>query len=406
MQNVIPLLFFRLSSFYNSRMIDLNEQNVTEYLRRQGKLSQDEPLIQSLSGGIANVVLKIFDPGAGEKIGTDLRSPAQIKRGVPDKRMSQGFCFVIKQPLAKFRTKDEWLVDVARVEVERDCALLLSEILPAGSVPEVLWYDQENHVLAISCVPTDSVIWKTHLMNGGVSIDAAQQAGVLLAMMHAATLRHTEAQKRYGEPAFFVQQRIDPYFRTLCERHPDLAPVIGGVIDRLLNDPLCLIHGDFTPKNIFLVAQKQQEDAAEGKPAKFPLSHLTLLDFEVAFFGNPAFDVASLVNHLLLKSFYLGKGWRARMMAVDAFVKSYVNAVPEEISARVESDGGAILGALMLARVDGKSPAEYMADEALRERVRKTAIVILKNAQSGFEAAIDHAADALSENDAAPATEK
>lgn len=383
-------------------MIELNESNVAAYLREQGKLSEAEPLIQSLSGGIANVVLKIFDPAAGAKIGTDLRSPAQIKRGVPDKRMSEGFCFVIKQPLPKFRTEAEWLVDVARVEVERDCARLLSEILPAGSVPDVLWYDEANHVLAISCVPTDSVLWKTHLMAGGVSIDAAQQAGVLLAMMHSSTLHHAATEQRYGDPSFFIQQRTEPYFKSLAAKHPAMAPTFDLVIHKLLSNPLCLIHGDFSPKNIFLVMKKDDaEPAADGKAKRFPLSHLTLLDFEVAFYGNPAFDVATLVNHLLLKSFHLGKAWRARMMAIDAFVKSYANAVPPELSQRVEADGGVILGALLLARVDGKSPAEYLTDEALRDKVRKTGLAILADPDAGLEAAIDRAADALAEHEAA-----
>lgn len=383
-------------------MIELNEQSVVAYLRQQGKLSEAEPLIQSLSGGIANAVLKVFDPGAGEKIGTDLRSPAQIKRGIPDKRMSEGYCFVVKQPLPKFRTQQEWLVDVARVEVERDCAMLLADILPAGSVPEVLWYDEANHVLAIACVPTDSVLWKTHLMSGGVSIDAAQQAGVLLAMMHSCTLHNADAQKRYGDPTFFIQQRTEPYFKTLSDLHPGMSARIERVIERLLRDPLCLIHGDFSPKNIFLVPKKDDAEPAEtGKPARLPLSHLTLLDFEVAFYGNPAFDVATLVNHLLLKSFHLGKAWRARMMAVDAFVKSYANAVPPELSQRVETDGGMLLGALLLARIDGKSPAEYIQDDALREKIRKTGLSILADPDAGLETAIDRSADALAEQESA-----
>lgn len=381
-------------------MIELNENSVVEYLRQAGRLSDAQPLVQSLSGGVANVVLKIFDPGAGEKIGTDLRSPAQIKRGLPDKRMSEGFCFVLKQPLPKFRTQAEWLVDIARIEVERDCAKLLTELLPAGSVPDVLWYDDVNHVLAISCVPTDSILWKTHLLAGGVSIDAAQQAGVLLAMVHASTLHHDAAKKRYGDPAFFIQQRVDPYFKTAAAKHSSAAPAIENVIQRLLADPLCLIHGDFSPKNIFLVLQKDSADVSGGdKPKKLPLSHLTLLDFEVAFYGNPAFDVATLVNHLLLKSFHLGKSWRPRMMAIDAFAKSYAHAVPAELSQRVEQDGGAILGALLLARVDGKSPAEYIADDLLRDKIRKTALAILSESDAGFEAAIDCAADALAEHE-------
>src|SRR5665811_112653 len=95
------------------RMIELSESNVQEYLRGTGRASSTHDLlVQSLTGGIANIVLKVFDPGAGARIGTDLRSPAQIKRGIADKRMAAGECMVLKQPLAKFRTQMEWAVDI------------------------------------------------------------------------------------------------------------------------------------------------------------------------------------------------------------------------------------------------------------------------------------------------------
>src|SRR5579862_5896869 len=120
-------------------MLELNEQNAAEYLRHAGRATDQEILIQSLSGGVANVVLKVFDTGAGEKIGADVRTPDQIKLGEPDLRTHRGACFVLKQPLPKFKTEAEWLVDIDRVLVERDCMQLLATLLPANSVPKVLW---------------------------------------------------------------------------------------------------------------------------------------------------------------------------------------------------------------------------------------------------------------------------
>ena len=93
-------------------MIELSEQNALDYLRSRSRVSPDgEVLVQSLSGGVANVVLKIMDMNAGEPVGTDMRTASQIKRGVPDKRMRSGACFVIKQPLGEFRTAAKWAVD-------------------------------------------------------------------------------------------------------------------------------------------------------------------------------------------------------------------------------------------------------------------------------------------------------
>jgi hypothetical protein len=366
---------------YNTRMLELSEQNVVEYLRARGAATGGQILIQSLSGGIANVVLKIFDAGAGEKVGTDMHSAAKIKRGDPDTRMNRGACFVLKQPLEKFRTAAEWIVDKDRILVERDCINLLAGILPAGSVPEVLWFEDANHVLAISCAPTDSVIWKKLLLQGKVSNAVAQQAGMLLAMMHSATRGDAAVQQRYGNPKFFMQQRTEPYLAAVAAKHPDIATILNDISRQLLEAKQCLIHGDYSPKNIFVVPaeappQPDPSTTAAARPAT-TFSHLLLLDFEVAFFGHPAFDVATLINHLLLKGFVAKSRWRPYVIAADAFLQTYEQAVDKPLAAATDALGGQLLAALLLARLDGKSPAEYLTDETLKHHIRTTAKSLL-----------------------------
>ena len=376
-----------LRLLYNTPMIELTEKNVTDYLRQRGAASQGQILVQALSGGVANVVLKIFDQGAGEKIGTDMRSPAKIKRGDPDTRMNRGACFVLKQPLARFRTAAPWLVDIDRVTVERDCMTLLAEILPAGSVPEVLWFDAANHVLALSCAPTGAVLWKKLLLEGKVSSPVAQQAGVLLAMMHSATHGDAAVARRFGDPRLFVQQRVDPYLMTVAQRHTGVATELQELARALLARPLCLIHGDYSPKNIFVVPA---EEVAQGGPTekarKTAVDHLLLLDFEVAFYGHPAFDVATLINHLLLKAFRSRTRWRAYMIAADAFLQTYEQTADKALVEAAGALGGKLLAALMLARLDGKSPVEYLTDAALQEHIRAAAMGLLKRDLTLLEA--------------------
>lgn len=370
-------------------MIELSEHNVQSYLRSAGRVSPaHELLIQPLSGGVAGMVLKIFDPGAGPRLGTDLRSPAQIKRGVADTRASTGACFVIKQPRAKFATAAEWLVDTDRVRLEHNCLTLLAQLLPAGSVPEVLWFDEANNVLAISCAPTDAVLWKKELLAGRASRDAATHAGMLLAMLHSSTAGEQPVAQRYGDPRLFIQQRTDPYLNTAAARHPALAPRLKALAKALLETQLCLIHGDFSPKNIFLVP----EPTPATPPGKAALSHLLLLDFEVAFYGHPAFDVATLINHLLLKGFYHRGRWRGFMLAADAFWQTYSHTAHKALVAAAGDIGGHVLGALLLARIDGKSPVEYITDAAQQDQVRRAASALLQQP----DASLDYALDAVS----------
>jgi 5-methylthioribose kinase len=109
-----------------------------------------------------------------------------------------------------------------------------------------------------------------------------------------------------------------------------------------------LVLGDYAPKNAF---------AYPGR--------LLILDFEVAHWGDPAFDPAFCLTHLLLKTLHFRDARYLR--AADLFWRAYT-------AGRGEVDEVAVLrelGCLLLARVDGKSQAEYLVDEAVREDVRE-----------------------------------
>ncbi len=125
----------------------------------------------------------------------------------------------------------------------------------------------------------------------------------------------------------------------------------------------------------------------------FHLSHLLLLDFEVAFFGHPAFDVATLINHLVLKGFYHRNRWRPFMLMADAFWETYRTTADPDLTRAASALGGHLLGALMLARIDGKSPAEYLVGDApVQDQVRRAAKDILDR---GRDTSLDQAMDKL-----------
>jgi hypothetical protein len=356
-------------------MLELSEQNAIDYLRQAGRVSDGEILVKSLSGGIANTVLQVFDT-------------------------STLACFILKQPLPRFQTAADWQVDIARIVVERDCAQLLENLLPAGSVPHVLWFDAPNHILTLAAASPDAVVWKKDLLAGHVSLDAATQAGMLLAIMHSSTTNDPALLARYGDPAFFIQQRIDPYLRTAAEKNPDHAATLDAIAAKLLATQRCLIHGDFSPKNILLIPHPadlaSQIESLKGPPTPavpFHLSHLMLLDFEVAFYGHPAFDVATLINHFLLKGFYHEKNWRPFMLLADNFWQTYKTTADPDLARDASHFAGPLLGALLLARIDGKSPVEYLLDmPADQQRVRQAAHAILGQRQIPLDDALTLAA--------------
>ena len=89
--------------------------------------------------------------------------------------------------------------------------------------------------------------------------------------------------------------------------------------------------------------------------------------------GDPCFDVAFCLNHLVLKAVHRPRHAPLLRASLAALWTAYAPQVSWEAPAALEARVAALLPALMLARVDGKSPVEYL-DPAARQRVRDLAI--------------------------------
>ena len=131
--------------------------------------------------------------------------------------------------------------------------------------------------------------------------------------------------------------------------YTDLAPHFEMLIDHCRTRRVSLVHGDWSPKNIL---------AFEG--------HAMAIDFEGIHFGDPSFDSAFLLNHLLLKTFHGIKGTR---QLARVFWNTLVSEMPD--APWFERATLEHLAGLLLARMDGKSPAEYIRDPELKDRIRR-----------------------------------
>jgi len=307
-------------------LFELQRDNATEYLRARGLVGA-VVRIAELGGGVSNTVL-LVESG--------------------DRR------FVLKQALGKLRVEDDWFSD--RERIFRECAAMqwLAADWRAGAVPEVLFEDRANCLFAMTAGPREAETWKAMLMRGEAGAGIAETIGSMLATMVSASWRDPEAERLFGDQTVFDQLRLDPYYRTTAARHLDLKPQFERLMRASSSRRLSLVHGDWSPKN-FLV---------HG-------GDVMAIDFEVAHFGDPAFDSAFLLNHLLLKSFYQPASSAALGRAAGAFWEAYFAGIPRECS-WIEPATLSHLGCLLLARVDGKSPAEYITSP-LRGRVREFA---------------------------------
>ena len=112
-----------------------------------------------------------------------------------------------------------------------------------------------------------------------------------------------------------------------------------------------------------------------------------MIDFEVAHFGDPAFDVAFMLNHLLLKRLHRGGPGSGIESCVTDFWDGYRGAVPEALLPDFRYVLGHV-GCLMVARVDGKSPAEYLSPDE-REAARTAGSRLLLAPPDSLDAALD-----------------
>lgn len=291
--------------------------------------------VEELGGGVSNVVLRIESAS---------RPP-----------------FVMKQSLEKLRVEQDWFSDRERIHRECDAIRRLHASLPAGAVPDVVFEDAANCIFAMTAAPADALPWKSLLMSRRMDLEVARRIAEILARMIEVSRGNSEWRAAFGDRNVFDQLRLDPYYRSTALRHPDLAGFFTELVDETLSRRYSLVHGDWSPKNLLVDTQ----------------GNVTAIDFEVIHYGDPAFDAGFLINHLLLKTVYLNEDYRP---AARLFFDVVSRAVGEDW---FEPAVIRHLGALMLARVDGKSPAEYISTDALRQRVRELARhIILQPPQS------------------------
>ena len=117
-----------------------------------------------------------------------------------------------------------------------------------------------------------------------------------------------------------------------------------------------LVHGDVSPKNIMV---------GPGGPM--------FLDAECAWWGDPAFDLAFCLNHMLLKCLVHPDKAADYIDCFDQLTASYLRAITWEDAVDFEARAASLLPALFLARVDGNSPVEYVTTEQDKEMVRRIA---------------------------------
>jgi 5-methylthioribose kinase len=271
-----------------------------------------------LSGGVSNVVLRLTDDASGREI-------------------------ILKQARERLRVQADWRSRLDRIWREVSVLRTIGPLFPGGTVPRVLYEDRENYLFAMSAAPRDHVVWKAELLSGRLRADLLPQLGAFLASVHALSAHGAQLPSELRDKQVFDELRLDPYYRWTASRHPEVANALNRLVAETAACEDGLTLADFSPKNILLWGDRW-----------------TVIDFETAHFGDPAFDLGFFLTHLVLKSLHVISLRQSLLQGIEAFWNAYRSGLTSAQAPAIEQRSMVHLAACMLARVDGKSPVDYL----------------------------------------------
>jgi aminoglycoside phosphotransferase (APT) family kinase protein len=307
---------------------------VTRALARLGLLHKDEaPRFTRLAGGVSSDIWRVHL----------VSGPVCVKRALP-----------------KLRVEQDWFAPIERNAYEAAWMRFAAAVAPEA-VPELLGQDEAAGVLVMAYLdPASHRLWKADLRDGHADPDVARAVGNRLVRIHAASANDPDVAAAFATDRIFYDIRLEPYLIASARAHPDRADAIQALVETTARTRRALVHGDVSPKNILIGPQGP-----------------VFLDAECAWYGDPAFDLAFCLNHLLLKCLWTPRAAREFLQCFDVLATAYLAGVGWEPQGALEARAARLLPGLFLARIDGKSPVEYLTAATDKDRVRRVARALL-----------------------------
>jgi len=310
------------------------DEEMLESLKAHGLLDdRDRAVFERLTGGVSSDIWKVSTK-------------------------ERTYC--VKRALAKLKVEAAWFAPVERNRFEVSWYQIANQHAP-GAAPRILAHDTKAMLFAMEFLdPKSHKLWKNELHEGRVDPVQARQTGALLGTIHAKTANDETLHAQFPRADIFQAIRLEPYLEATSDKHSDLKEQLYALSKRTGQTRLTMIHGDITPKNILL---------GPNNPV--------FLDAECACIGDPAFDIAFCLKHFLLKCLWTPSSTNAYLTCFKEMTASYLNEVAWEAPEQLEERAASLLPGLFLARVDGKSPVEYIQQETDKDKVRACARALL-----------------------------
>lgn len=319
----------------------LSSQNVFNYLLEQGIRSQDAEDQSQV------------EPKAAKNFNLLLSWPDGHKILVKQERHNQE-----GKTLGEFY--NEW-----RVQNFINCFPEISHIRPLLS--EVLHFNPDTSIIVFKYLTSYRDLADFYAKENFFPVAIATEVGTSLAKIHHATLNHQEYQEFFCNKTGDRQttpnsvfnlglERIEPEifgsipsdgikFLTLYQRYDSLGKAISELATT--SHPCCLTHNDLKLNNILLHNDWEENSNQIEQLSNSPIR---LIDWERSTWGDPAFDLGTLISSYLQiwlgslvisKSITIDDSLRLAIMPLDllqpsiaALTKAYFSNFPEILEHR------------------------------------------------------------------------
>ena len=268
----------------------------------------------------------------------------------------------VKRALAKLKVEVEWRAPVTRNAAEVAWFEVAGRVAP-GSALEILAHDPLGGLFVMQYLdPATHPLWKDELHAGRADPGFAARVAERLIDIHKATAGDPAIAEAFANDDTFHAIRLEPYLEATARVHSDHKDALTALVETTAATKHALVHGDVSPKNILVSPQGP-----------------VFLDAECAWYGDPAFDLAFCLNHMLLKCLWTPDATERFLACFDSLAGTYLAGVGWESTSGLEARTAHLLPGLFLGRVDGKSPVEYLTLEADKDRVRRVARALLRD---------------------------
>lgn len=263
-----------------STQLRLTDSNLPDYLRKLGFCGPDETLaVEKAGDGNINWVRRA-------RVAGDDRS------------------WVVKQARPALERFPEYQVTTERIVFEARYYARTRPWDREGICPEILHFDESERVLVLEDLGEAERL-DARLAKAGDASAVAAALARFLAAVHEATgepelaadFENDAMRRLHGDHIFSLPYEAGAFpldsevaRRAARVQTPEFRHLAAAAYERYLEPRGALVHGDVQAGNVLL-----------------PPTGPKLLDAEIAHVGDPAFDVGSLVAHLLLPALARGE---------------------------------------------------------------------------------------------------